>query len=72
MSYGRNYYSREIDTLINTIDHNAATKPKPFHHNFDLMTATLKMELGHDIPSGIHHRNTNPDNANLHSNRGMK
>ena len=30
--------------LLDVIDHNAATKPKPYHMNRDLMTTALKLE----------------------------
>lgn len=30
--------------LITIIDYNRETKPKPFHHNFDLMTCALQIE----------------------------
>lgn len=32
-------------TIISIIDHNIANKPKPAHHNKDLMTALLQMEV---------------------------
>jgi hypothetical protein len=30
--------------LLDIIQHNVETKPKPFHHNKDLMKAVLQME----------------------------
>lgn len=35
-----------VKIILNVVDYNAATKPKPFHMNKDLMTTALKMERG--------------------------
>lgn len=41
------YIGLKRDALLDVIDHNKETKPKPFHHNLDLMTAALEIEARH-------------------------
>lgn len=50
MSY-EDFHKPAHDVLIDVIDHNVQTQPRPHHCNKDLMTAALQMEVHHGTSS---------------------